>query len=879
MGFRLDTLITLLAGLLALGLLAVPQAQAGYTDVVKAEPSLQAYWPLDEPDINETMTGGYDSARFWEYGTLDFSSNTLKFAPDMNWGGIGLWNPYPLQNSSVVMEIPTPLSGNRASSGQDIWMYPDTGAPWEDDSLAIRIHGVAAGSSPLYILNQDVVNGNTSQNLGTYNPVSMRWLRIRGDMDTMYVDTSPDGSSWTNRGSLFLGDRMKRRYQFSMESGTWAPGGPAALPNIEYDNFRTDFSASDRMYTVTGSYHGAVSRGQAGIPDADWFSGSTRFDGANSWVAFSDVHDRSGTAPMSLEAWVRPERTDHPKDQVILDKTDAGGNGWSLRMTPGQSGGAGGFSFARSDDGVALGQVKTPAGWQARAGFWYHVVATFDGSQYRLYVNDELQDSFNGSGNLDNTSADVRVGRHSTIATDNGLNFQGNIAETAIYDAPLSSGSVHDHWEAGRDKTPPTVNVGGGLADGTVTLDRSSVSYTLASPDPDLVELQCQINGGAWNPCSGTYTFPGSLADGNYTLQVRALDLHGNYTASPASRSFQVIDLDTSFTMNPEQFSNSTQAEFRFLSSPDAIAFECRLDAGAWQTCTSPYVITDLSEGEHQIQVRALGPAALVGPAESFQWTVDLSQPTLRTEDVLPRRYSYGSGPLIMLQPSEEIGRYECKIDQADWSQCANPVALIGLAPGEHRILIRAFDRAGNQQDQPVEYVFTIDPNTARVKTPFALSLQNRELACSGAWLNASEVQTSYVWKRQGVRLDQQASRIRADRNGRYDCLVSGSAVSSAGPVSMTASGTLLRGGLLANLTLSGKRLRFDTSRRMLAQVTVSRDGKRIFTRRTKTGSGTNLFLLPRRARTGDVVSVRAVDRISVMRRTGESLQATIVTA
>ena len=59
-------------------------------------------------------------------------------------------------------------------------------------------------------------------------------------------------------------------------------------------------------------------------------------------------------------------------------------------------------------------------------------------------------------------------------------------------------------------------------------------------------------------------------------------------------------------------------------------------------------------------------------------------------------------------ESSEAASTFECSLDDADWSTCASPLHLSGLAPGEHRLRVRATDAAGNADASPASYEWTV---------------------------------------------------------------------------------------------------------------------------------------------------------------------------
>ena len=87
-----------------------------------------------------------------------------------------------------------------------------------------------------------------------------------------------------------------------------------------------------------------------------------------------------------------------------------------------------------------------------------------------------------------------------------------------------------------------------------------------------------------------------ALSEGSHTFDVRATDAAGNTDASPASRSWTVSDStpddttppDTSISSGPSGTVTTRSASFAFASTESGSTFECRLDGGAWASCTSP---------------------------------------------------------------------------------------------------------------------------------------------------------------------------------------------------------------------------------------------------------------------------------------------------
>jgi hypothetical protein len=120
--------------------------------------------------------------------------------------------------------------------------------------------------------------------------------------------------------------------------------------------------------------------------------------------------------------------------------------------------------------------------------------------------------------------------------------------------------------------------------------------------------------------CSG----PGSthttiaLAEGVHAIAVRAVDPGANPDPSPASRAFTVDTLapDTTITKAPKKtLKTRKKAGYASVSfrSEDGAKFDCRLDAGGFGPCSSPFSVRAKSKPgkgrKHTISIRATDAA------------------------------------------------------------------------------------------------------------------------------------------------------------------------------------------------------------------------------------------------------------------------------
>ena len=125
---------------------------------------------------------------------------------------------------------------------------------------------------------------------------------------------------------------------------------------------------------------------------------------------------------MTLEAWVKPSTTSSTPRYAIAKTRSSGGFDYAL---------------AASDSGPATGMVRTasqystPAG-SLTAGSWWHLAATYDGTDLRIYVDGVLASSRSVSGTIAASGGQLRI----------GTTFKGVIDDVRIWDGALAAPAI-----------------------------------------------------------------------------------------------------------------------------------------------------------------------------------------------------------------------------------------------------------------------------------------------------------------------------------------------------------------------------------------------------------------------------------------------------
>ncbi len=176
--------------------------------------------------------------------------------------------------------------------------------------------------------------------------------------------------------------------------------------------------------------------------------GSSGNSGANSVVGYQASLNPSFGSAFTIEFWANPSGSD-TDDAVVSNRTHSGnrsgwvffqrgpGVGWNFRMYNGNSGNIG-FDIT---------------GGTSVIGLWSHVVAVWDGTAPKLYVNGvDTAATVTGTGVYNVNAPGVNF---SVLAHDTGASpYNGLVDETAIYGSALTPAQIANHYSKAASTTP-----------------------------------------------------------------------------------------------------------------------------------------------------------------------------------------------------------------------------------------------------------------------------------------------------------------------------------------------------------------------------------------------------------------------------------------
>lgn len=149
-----------------------------------------------------------------------------------------------------------------------------------------------------------------------------------------------------------------------------------------------------------------------------------------------------------------------------------------------------------------------------------------------------------------------------------------------------------------------TVTITSGPANPTSS---TSASFQFSASGCAHGSLQCKLDGGTYATCSSPKSYSGPLSEGAHTFYATysptfppALDTHP-WTIDTTAPT-------TTITSGPPAYTNDPKPTFTFTSN-EAGDFKCKVDAGTYATCVSPFTTAKLGEGSHTVSVKAIDVA------------------------------------------------------------------------------------------------------------------------------------------------------------------------------------------------------------------------------------------------------------------------------
>lgn len=333
-----------------------------------------------------------------------------------------------------------------------------------------------------------------------------------------------------------------------------------------------------------------------------------------------------------------------------------------------------------------------------------------------------------GEVTLTLSSGSTYTGTCTGIAGTDGAVIPQTVTFTAKDNAGNSSSNNTQSYKVDREK--PTTTAVSGPSGFTNNNNPSFVFTASDGAGSGVISSSCTLSGPfSGNPVTRPCRSPVSLSavkgsplatdgseDGAYSMSIRSTDNVGN-VESTATYNWTYDSQPPETTIGSElpALTNNTSASFGFSGSDSGsgvVGYECKLDGGSFEPCTSPKNYTGLSEGNHAFQVRALDAAGNADPSPaSSKWTIDTTSPDTTIISNPPTLTNSTSAGFEFngSDTGSGVTSFECKLDSGSWASCTSPKSYTDLSDGSHTFYVRALDTAGNTDPSPASYTWTID--------------------------------------------------------------------------------------------------------------------------------------------------------------------------
>ena len=291
--------------------------------------------------------------------------------------------------------------------------------------------------------------------------------------------------------------------------------------NTTPDSWGTNTGTTSQSTTVQGRYFNALN-----------------FNGTSDYVTVPDAASLD-PSNITLEAWVNPDVAGMDgQSTMIIDKARGAAATYD------------GYLLFYSDNGSyginsLVLSVATPGSPSTRREWvdnafpskrWYHVAATYDGSDTKIYIDGVEKATtvtVNGTGNIDGNAYQLAIGKAST---DGGYYFKGQIDDVRLYNSARTQQQIQadmnscgsGSWRTTADgeafpvsaiqstSLPNTITLTGTGSDGTAA---SNASQTFTPGDEILlINQQGTIADGAPNVGNFEFLRVGNVAGAVLTV-------------------------------------------------------------------------------------------------------------------------------------------------------------------------------------------------------------------------------------------------------------------------------------------------------------------------------------------------------------------------
>ncbi|MEK7654626.1 MAG: LamG domain-containing protein [Patescibacteria group bacterium] len=195
----------------------------------------------------------------------------------------------------------------------------------------------------------------------------------------------------------------------------------------------------------SGGNNGTLTNGPTAIPGI--VGQALNFDGSNDYVTIADHATLDLTGSVSMAVWVKHTSSTFKDWEAIFTKGDSAyrlhlcGNITFCGGSPTDD------AFSVAITGTGCSNNGTTSTVVPALNRWYHVVATYDGSAAKIYIDGVLDAETACTGSISTNAHALYIGEN---AESTGRQWTGEIDEARLYNRALSAAEVSVLYRAGK---------------------------------------------------------------------------------------------------------------------------------------------------------------------------------------------------------------------------------------------------------------------------------------------------------------------------------------------------------------------------------------------------------------------------------------------
>jgi len=326
-------------------------------------------------------------------------------------------------------------------------------------------------------------------------------------------------------------------------------------------------------------------------------------------------------------------------------------------------------------------------------------------------------------------------------------------------DVPMTNpGYVTNTMDTSEDITSPSISISSPTEGQVLASTSLVIEWSGSDSGSGIDHYEIRMDSSPWTDVGTqtSYAFT-DLNQGSHSVQVKAHDCSGNNATDSAS--FQVDTLAPQLIITSPlngSVTNVTSVSVEWTGSDSGTGidyYHLRLDQGSWSYMgvQTFHACTDLTEGEHTVEVRAVDGAnnyvieVVSLSIDSISPVVTISSP--QDGAVLDQLTFTASWTAT---DSGGIDRYEVRVDDGQWTDFGVQLTTsLTLDEGEHTVEVRAFDNAGNCDSDSVGIELDVTDPLVNILDP-----------SEGEIFNSSQLAVSWWGSDSGSGIDHYEIRI-----------------------------------------------------------------------------------------------------------------------